>query len=78
MNINPFKISENFVFKKLKTINNGKLILENHNGKSHIFGDLNSNLEVKIKIHNPKFYFNIFWWSPSNTCRKLSEYYSFI
>ena len=59
MNINPFKISENFVFKKLKTINNGKLILENHNGKSHIFGDLNSNLEVKIKIHNPKFYFNI-------------------
>ena len=59
MNINPFKISENFVFKKLKTINNGKLILENHNGKSHIFGEPNSNLEVKIKIHNPKFYFNI-------------------
>ena len=59
MNINPFKISENFVFKKLKTIKNGKLILENYNDKSHIFGVPNSILEVKIKIHNPKFYFNI-------------------
>ena len=59
MNLNPYKISENFVFKKLKTIKNGKLILENYNDKSHIFGVSNSILEVKIKIHNPKFYFNI-------------------
>jgi len=59
MTLNPYKISENFVFKKLKTINNGKLILENYNGKLHIFGKPESILEVKIKIHNPKFYLNI-------------------
>ena len=59
MTLNPYKISENFVFKKLKTINNGKLILENYNGKLHIFGKPDSILEVKIKIHNPKFYFSI-------------------
>ncbi len=59
MNLNPYKISENFILKKLKTISNGKLILENYNSKSYIFGELNSNLAVKIKIHNPKFYFNI-------------------
>ena len=28
MNLNPYKISENFVLKKLKTINSGKLIAE--------------------------------------------------
>ena len=59
MNLNPYKISENFILNKLKTINNGKLILENYNGKSYVFGQQNSILEAKIKIHNPKFYFNI-------------------
>ena len=59
MIFNPYKISENFVLKKLKTINSGKLILQNYNGKYYNFGELNSSFEVKIKIHNPKFYFNI-------------------
>ena len=59
MNLNPYKISENFVLKKLKTINSGKLILQNYNSKIHTFGEVNSTLEVNIKIHNPKFYFNI-------------------
>ena len=59
MIFNPYKISEDFVLKKLKSINSGKLILQNYNGKYYNFGELNSSLEVKIKIHNPKFYFNI-------------------
>ena len=59
MIFNPYKISEDFVLKKLKSINSGKLILQNYNGKYYNFGELNSSFEVKIKIHNPKFYFNI-------------------
>ena len=59
MNLNPYKISENYILKKLKTIRYGKLILENYNSESYIFGELNSTLVVKIKIHNQKFYFNI-------------------
>ena len=59
MIFSPYKISENFVLTKLKTINSGKLILQNYNGKSYIFGNSDDTLEVKIKIHNPKFYFNI-------------------
>ena len=53
------KISENFVLKKLNSINNGNLILENHDGKLYNFGDENSILKAKIKVHNPKFYLNI-------------------
>ena len=59
MIFNPYKISEDFVLKKLKTINSGKLILQNYNGETYIFGNADDTLEVKIKIHNPKFYFNI-------------------
>ena len=33
MILNLHKISENFVLKKLNSINNGNLILENHDGK---------------------------------------------
>ena len=59
MNFSPYKISENFIFKKLKSINNGKLILENYDGNSYNFGNKDSDLKANIKIHNPKFYFNI-------------------
>ena len=59
MIISPYKISENFVLTKLKIINSGKLILQNYNGESYIFGNSDDILEVKIKIYNPKFYFNI-------------------
>ena len=59
MIFSPYKISENFVLTKLKIINSGKLILQNYNGKSYIFGNSDDTLEVKIKIRNPKFYFNI-------------------
>ncbi len=59
MIFSPYKISENFVLTKLKIINSGKLILQNYNGESYIFGNSDDILEVKIKIHNPRFYFNI-------------------
>ena len=58
MNFNPYKISENFILKKLNLINYGMLILENYNGKIYNFGN-NSALKAKIKINNPKFYLNI-------------------
>jgi len=59
MILSPYKISENFVLKKLKSINNGSLTLNNHDGKIYYFGDINSNLKSQIKIHNQKFYFDI-------------------
>ena len=59
MNFSPYKISENFVLNKLNYIKDGKLSLENYDGKIHQFGNQESSLSAKIKIHNPKFYFNI-------------------
>ena len=59
MNFSPYKISENFVLKKLNLIKHGKLTLENYDGKIHQFGNQESFLSAEIKIHNPKFYFNI-------------------
>ena len=59
MILNPYKISENFVLKKLRLIINGSLSLKNYDGKSYNFGDQNSNLKSQIKINDPKFYFNI-------------------
>ncbi len=59
MNLSPYKISENFVLKKLNHIKHGKLTLENYDGKIHQFGNQESFLSAEIKIHNPKFYFNI-------------------
>jgi len=59
MNFSPYKISEKFVLKKLNFIQDGKLILENYDGKIHQFGINETTLNAKIKIHNPKFYFNI-------------------
>ena len=34
MILSPYKISENFVLKKLQFINNGSLILTNYDGKN--------------------------------------------
>ena len=59
MNLNLFKISENFVLRKLNSINNGNLLLQNYNGQIYNFGNENNILNAKIKINNPKFYFNI-------------------
>ena len=59
MILNPYKISENFVLKKLKSISNGSLTLINYNGDTYNFGDDKSHLKSEIKILNPKFYFDI-------------------
>ena len=59
MILNPYKISENFVLKKLRLISNGSLSLNNYDGKLYTFGDKNSNLRSQIKIYDSKFYFNI-------------------
>ena len=59
MILSPYRISENFVLKKLKSIKSGNLTLNNYDGKLYNFGDENSNLKSGIKIHNPKFYFDI-------------------
>ena len=59
MNLNPYKISENFVLKKLNSINNGRLILKIIMENFYNFGNQESILKANIKIHNPKFYFNI-------------------
>ena len=44
MNFSPYKISENFVLKKLNYIKDGKLSLENYDGKIHQFGNQESSL----------------------------------
>ena len=50
MNLSPYKISEKFVLKKLNFIQDGKLILENYDGKIHQFGIKETTLNAKIKI----------------------------
>ena len=46
MILNPYKISENFVLKKLSYIKDGRLTLENYDGKVHQFGNQESSLSV--------------------------------
>ena len=48
MNLNLFKISENFVLGKLNSINNGNLLLQNYNGQIYNFGNENNILNAKI------------------------------
>ena len=49
MNFSPYKISENFVLKKLNYIKNGKLSLENYDGKIHQFGNQEKGGTEEIK-----------------------------
>ena len=48
MNLSPYKISEKFVLNKLNFIQDGKLILENYDGKRHQFGINETTLNAKI------------------------------
>ena len=59
MILNPYKISENFIKKKLTLIKYGSLNLANYNGSNKIYGDENSLIKADIAVNNPKFYFNI-------------------
>ena len=55
MILSPYKISENFLLKKLKSIRNGSLTLNNYDCKFYNFGDETNNLKANIKIHNQSF-----------------------
>jgi len=59
MNYSPYKISENFIKKKLNLIKNGSLDLTNYNKQNQIFGETNKGINADIQVTNPKFYFNI-------------------
>ena len=54
MNLNPYKISEQFITNKLKLIMNGNLNLVNYDNTQKNFGDLQSNLKADIKVNNSK------------------------
>ena len=53
------KISDNLVFKALRLIKHGQLILTNYDGKKYIFGEEGKNLNVKLIINKPGFTFNV-------------------
>ena len=53
------KISEKFIFNKLKFIKYGNLKLINYDGKVYHFGNLEHKFTADMKINNPKFYLNI-------------------
>jgi cyclopropane-fatty-acyl-phospholipid synthase len=59
MILSPYKLSENFIKKKLTLIKNGSLNLTNYDSSNKIYGEINSMTKADIKIHNSKFYFNI-------------------
>ena len=59
MILNPHKLSENFIKKKLDLIKDGSLSLTNYNGFNQTYGKINSDIKADIKVNNPKFYFNI-------------------
>ena len=53
------KISDNLVFKALKFIKHGQLILTNYDGKKYSFGQEGKNLNVELKINKPGFTFRV-------------------
>ena len=59
MIFSPYKLSENFIKKKLTLIKDGNLNLISHDGLNTIYGDIKSDKKADIKINNSKFYFNI-------------------
>jgi cyclopropane-fatty-acyl-phospholipid synthase len=59
MILSPYKLSENFIKKKLNLIKDGRLDLVNYDGFNKTYGEINSIIKADIEINNPKFYFNI-------------------
>jgi|TARA_B110000438_G_scaffold300686_1_gene353668 cyclopropane-fatty-acyl-phospholipid synthase len=59
MILSPYKLSENFIKKKLTLIESGTINLRNYDGTKKIYGDINSGIKADIKVNNSKFYFNI-------------------
>tara|TARA_Y100000590_G_scaffold352782_1_gene405509 strand:+ start:2510 stop:3685 length:1176 start_codon:yes stop_codon:yes gene_type:complete len=52
-------ISDNIVFGALKFIKHGELNLINFDGKKYVFGECNSDLNVKVKINKQGLTYNI-------------------
>ena len=59
MILSPYKLSENFIKKKLALIKNSSLNLTNYDGSNKIYGQINSTIKADIEVNNSKFYFNI-------------------
>ena len=59
MILSPYKLSENFIRKKLTLIKDGNLNLTNYDGLNNIYGESNASIKADIKVKDFKFYFNI-------------------
>ena len=59
MILSPYKLSENFIRKKLTLIKDGSLNLKNYDGDNMIYGEINSKIKADINVTSPKFYLNI-------------------
>jgi len=59
MIFSPLKISENFILKKLQSVQGGSLNLKNYNQEVKFFGEQDGIVKADIAVHNPKFYYNI-------------------
>ena len=59
MIISPYKLSENFIKKKLDLIKDASLNLTNYDGFNNTYGEINSSIKADIEVKNSKFYFNI-------------------
>ena len=59
MILNPYKLSENFIKKKLTLIKDGNLNLKNYDGTIKTYGTISSSIKADIEVNNSKFYFNI-------------------
>ena len=59
MILSPYKLSENFIQKKLTLIKDGRLNLKNYDGSIKTYGVTNSAIKADITVNNSKFYFHI-------------------
>ena len=59
MIFNPYKLSENFIKKKLTLIKDGSLDLINYDGFNKTYGEVDSIIKADIEVNDPKFYLNI-------------------
>tara|TARA_B100001059_G_C17792407_1_gene560953 strand:+ start:576 stop:1829 length:1254 start_codon:yes stop_codon:yes gene_type:complete len=59
MILSPYKLSEDFIKKKLTLIENGSLNLTNYDGSNKTYGKINSILKADIEVNNSKFYYNV-------------------
>ena len=57
--MNFYSLADKIVFKSLKFIKYGSIELINHDNRKYIFGDINEELKVKIKINKPGLTYQI-------------------